>query len=83
MKKIDSQDSLEMEAQAFRTFLIYKKEQMYKTSILMNLAGFCRNCLSKWYQKAGEQRGVSLNKEESREEIYGMPYQDWKEKYQK
>ena len=49
---------------------------------LMNLAGFCRNCLSNWYREAAEEAGVPLSKEESREIVYGMPYEDWKEKYQ-
>jgi hypothetical protein len=50
---------------------------------LMNLSGFCRNCLSKWYVKASEKRNLQINYEEAREIIYGMPYSDWKKKYQK
>ena len=50
---------------------------------LMNLAGFCRNCLSKWYLAAAEERGIALDYEEAREIIYGMPYTEWKDKYQK
>ena len=50
---------------------------------LMNLSGFCRNCLSKWYVSAGEKRNLSINYEDAREVIYGMPYADWKKKYQK
>ena len=49
---------------------------------LMNLSGFCRNCLSKWYVKAAEKRNIAVNYEEAREIIYGMPYSEWKEKYQ-
>ena len=49
---------------------------------LMNLSGFCRNCLSKWYVAAAEKRGINLNYEEAREIIYGMPYSEWKNKYQ-
>ena len=49
---------------------------------LMNLSGFCRNCLSKWYLSAAEKRNLNVNYEEARELIYGMPYSDWKEKYQ-
>ena len=49
---------------------------------LMNLSGFCRNCLSKWYVSAAEKRNLNVNYEEARELIYGMPYSDWKEKYQ-
>lgn len=50
---------------------------------LMNLAGFCRNCLSKWYVAAAQERGVEMDYEQARELVYGMPYQEWKEKYQK
>ena len=49
---------------------------------LMNLSGFCRNCLSKWYVAAAEKRGINVNYEEAREIIYGMPYSEWKNKYQ-
>ena len=48
----------------------------------MELAGFCRNCLSRWYQEAAEERGIALDKDGARELIYGMPYAEWKEKYQ-
>ena len=48
----------------------------------MNLSGFCRNCLSKWYVKAAEKRNITINYEEAREIIYGMPYSEWKAKYQ-
>jgi hypothetical protein len=50
---------------------------------LMNLAGFCRNCLSNWLKDAADSRGVALSKEESREYVYGMPYETWKERHQK
>ena len=83
MKKIDPQTQLEMEAQAFRALVSHLRERTDVQNIdLMNLAGFCRNCLSKWYQKAGAERGIELSKEESREEVYGMPYQEWKDKHQ-
>ena len=49
---------------------------------LMNLSGFCRNCLSKWYRNAAEKRNINISYEEAREKIYGMPYLEWKEKYQ-
>ena len=49
---------------------------------LMNLSGFCRNCLSKWYRSAAEKRNMNMSYEEAREKIYGMPYSEWKEKYQ-
>ena len=50
---------------------------------LMNLSGFCRNCLSKWYRSAAEKRNINMSYEEARETIYGMPYSEWKKKYQK
>ena len=50
---------------------------------LMNLAGFCRNCLSRWFREEGEKNGVSMSDLEAREHVYGMPYSEWKEKYQK
>ena len=50
---------------------------------LMNLAGFCRNCLSRWFREEGEKKGVSISALEAREHVYGMPYYEWKEKYQK
>ena len=49
---------------------------------LMNLSGFCRNCLSKWYRSAAEKRNINISYDEAREKIYGMPYSEWKEKYQ-
>jgi hypothetical protein len=49
---------------------------------MMNLAGFCRNCLSNWYQEAASERGIAISKEAARERIYGMPYAEWKAKYQ-
>ena len=50
---------------------------------LMNLAGFCRNCISRWYREEAEKKGVSISDLEARERVYGMPYSEWKEKYQK
>ena len=50
---------------------------------LMNLAGFCRNCLSRWYREEAEKKGISISDPDAREQIYGMPYSEWKEKYQK
>ena len=50
---------------------------------LMNLAGFCRNCLSKWYREEAEKKGITISDPDAREHVYGMPYSEWKEKYQK
>ena len=74
---------IEFEAAAFRRLVKHLRERHDVQNIdLMNLAGFCRNCLSNWYREAAEEAGVPLSKEKSREIVYGMPYEDWKEKYQ-
>ncbi|MFL2555737.1 MAG: DUF1244 domain-containing protein [Gammaproteobacteria bacterium] len=74
----------EIEAAVFRRLVKHFMEHTEVQNIdLMNLANFCRNCLSKWYKKAAEDEGIEISYEESREIIYGMPYQEWKEKYQK
>ena len=72
-----------IEAATFRHLVDYLREHTEVQNIdLMNLAGFCRNCLSKWYRAAAEQRGVDLDYEQAREIIYGMPYAEWKGMYQ-
>ena len=82
-KEMDPQTKLEVEAAAFRALQAHLQKRTDVQNIdIMNLAGFCRNCLAKWYQKAASEKGIELSKEDSREEIYGMPYSDWKEKYQ-
>ena len=74
---------IEFEAGAFRRLVQHLRERHDVQNIdLMNLAGFCRNCLSNWYREAAEEAGVPLSKDQSREIVYGMPYEDWKEKYQ-
>lgn len=74
---------IEFEAAAFRRLVQHLRERHDVQNIdLMNLAGFCRNCLSNWYREAAEEAGVLLSKDQSREIVYGMPYEDWKEKYQ-
>jgi hypothetical protein len=81
---IDERTRTELEAAAFRTLLQHLRERTDVQNIdLMNLAGFCRNCLSKWYRAAAEQRGVSLTDPQAREIVYGMPYETWKAQYQK
>ncbi|MFH0350972.1 MAG: DUF1244 domain-containing protein [Chromatiales bacterium] len=73
----------DLEAAAFRRLLDHFRTHTEVQNIdLMNLAGFCRNCLSKWYREAGQERGVEISDEAAREIIYGMPYRDWKAKYQ-
>lgn len=74
----------ELEAATFRRLVEHLRENTDVQNIdLMNLAGFCRNCLSKWYLAAAEEKGEKLDYEGARELIYGMPYSEWKEKYQK
>ncbi|MEQ8230435.1 MAG: DUF1244 domain-containing protein [Gammaproteobacteria bacterium] len=77
------QTTLEIEAATFRRLRDYLREHTEVQNIdLMNLAGFCRNCLSKWYRAEAEQRGVGIDYEQAREVVYGMPYAEWKERYQ-
>ena len=76
--------TLELEAAAFRRLVAHLRERTDVQNIdLMNLAGFCRNCLSLWYQEAAAERGVTLSKNQSREIVYGMPYDEWKAQHQK
>ena len=81
---MNEKTQIELEAAAFRHLVGFLQEKTDVQNIdLMNLAGFCRNCLSKWYLAAAEERGIELDYEEVREIIYGMPYTEWKDKYQK
>jgi uncharacterized protein len=81
--KLDPQTRLEVEAAAFRRLVAHLRERTDVQNIdLMNLADFCRNCLSKWYAAAAEARGVALDYDEAREIVYGMPYAEWKARYQ-
>ena len=74
----------DVEAAAFRRLLEHFRSRPDVQNIdVMNLAGFCRNCLAKWYRAAAEERGVALTDAEARELIYGMPYDEWKTKHQK
>jgi hypothetical protein len=80
---IDERTRTELEAAAFRTLVDHLRSRTDVQNIdLMNLAGFCRNCLSKWYRSAAEEHGVDLDYDTAREIVYGMPYADWKAKYQ-
>ena len=81
---IDEQLQTELEAAAFRRLVAHLQAHTEVQNIdLMNLAGFCRNCLAKWLKAAGEERGLSMDYDKVREQIYGMPYEEWKAKYQK
>ena len=80
---LDNQTRLELEAAAFRTLVEHMRERTDVQNIdLMNLAGFCRNCLSKWYTAAAAEKGLDLGYEDAREIVYGMPYSDWKARHQ-
>ena len=80
----DERTRTELEAAAFRTLVAHLRERTDVQNIdLMNLAGFCRNCLSRWYREAAEQRGVALSDPQAREIVYGMPYGEWRRQYQK
>jgi uncharacterized protein len=79
----DAQTRLELEAAAFRTLVAHLGERTDVQNIdLMNLAGFCRNCLAKWYRAAAEERGLELSYDQARELIYGMPYDEWRRRHQ-
>lgn len=83
MKDIDPTTRTELEAAVFRRLVAHLRERTDVQNIdLMNLSGFCRNCLSNWYKDAAEAKGMELSKGEAREIVYGMPYETWKEKYQ-
>ena len=80
---IDDKTRTELEAAAFRRLVDHLKTRTDVQNIdLMNLAGFCSNCLSNWLKDAADAQGVTLSKDESREAVYGMPYEAWKAKYQ-
>ncbi len=80
---MEQQTRTELEAAAFRRLVDHLRERTDVQNIdLMNLSGFCRNCLSRWYQEAAAERGMELDKEEAREIIYGMPYEEWRQRYQ-
>lgn len=80
---MDDDTRTALEAAAFRTLAAHLRERTDVQNIdLMNLAGFCRNCLSKWYRAAAEERGVDMDYDEAREIVYGMPYAEWKARHQ-
>ena len=80
---IDDKTTTELEAAVFRRLVAHLRERTDVQNIdLMNLAGFCRNCLSNWMKDAADAKGVALSKDESREAVYGMPYETWKAKHQ-
>ena len=84
MTPLDPTTRTELEAAAFRRLMDHLRERTDVQNIdMMNLAGFCRNCLSRWYREAAESRDVILTDPEAREIVYGMPYKEWQAKYQR
>ena len=81
---MDDQTRIELEAAAFRRLQKHLMEDRPEVQNIdmMNLAGFCRNCLSRWYQEAANERGIEMSKAEGREVFYGEPFEDWKAKHQ-
>ena len=80
---MDEGTQVELEAAAFRRLVEHLRERTDVQNIdLMELAGFCRNCLSRWYREEAEGRGLELTDPEARELVYGMPYDEWKSRYQ-
>lgn len=83
MKQLEERQRIELEAAAFRTLVEHLRNRSDVQNIdLMNLAGFCRNCLANWMKDAADAAGVGLSKEEAREIIYGMPYEEWRARHQ-
>ena len=83
LKDINQQQETELQAAAFRALRDHLQSRTDVQNIdMMNLAGFCRNCLSRWVQEAGASRGLQIAKHDAREYVYGMPYEDWREQFQ-
>jgi uncharacterized protein len=81
---MDDQTRIELEAAAFRRLVEHLRERADVQNIdMMNLAGFCRNCLSRWYREAAAERSIPLSDPQAREIVYGMPYDEWRKQYQK
>jgi len=84
MSDLDQATRTELEAAAFRTLVAHLiKRNDVQNIDLMNLAGFCRNCLSKWYLSAAKEKGLELTMDDARQQVYGMSYDEWKAEYQK
>src|SRR5437764_8732956 len=84
MQQFDDTTRTELEAAAFRRLVEHLRERTDVQNIdMMNLAGFCRNCLSRWYREAAENEGVALTDPQAREIVYGMPYDEWRKQHQK
>jgi len=84
MPELDNTARTELEAAAFRRLVSHLRERTDVQNIdMMNLAGFCRNCLSRWYREAAAEHGIAMSDPEARETVYGMPYKEWQAKHQK
>ena len=83
-KNMDNKLNQELQSLTFERLLSHLRERKDVQNIdLMNLSGFCRNCLSKWYKEEADKKGIVISDLDAREHVYGMPYSEWKEKYQK
>jgi hypothetical protein len=82
--KLDDRTRIELEAAVYRRLVEHLRGRTDVQNIdLMNLAGFCRNCLSNWMKEAADAKGIAMSKDESRQIVYGMPYDEWRRRYQK
>lgn len=80
---LDDRTRIELEAAVYRRLVEHLRQRTDVQNIdLMNLAGFCRNCLSNWMKEAADEKGLAMSKDESREIVYGMPYEEWRKRYQ-
>lgn len=80
---LDDRTRIELEAAVYRRLVEHLRQRTDVQNIdLMNLAGFCRNCLSNWMKEAADEKGLAMSKDESREIVYGMPYDEWRKRYQ-
>ena len=83
-KNMDNKTNQELQSLTFERLLNHLRERKDVQNIdLMNLSGFCKNCLSKWYKEEADKKGVEISDLDAREHVYGMPYSEWKKKYQK
>jgi len=81
---MDDKTKKELQSAAFERLIQHLRDRKDVQNLdLMNLAGFCRNCLSKWYREEAKKKGITISDPDAREHVYGMPYSEWKEKYQK
>ena len=81
---MDENTKKELQSAAFERLINHLRDRKDVQNLdLMNLAGFCRNCLSKWYREEAKKKGIEITDPDAREHVYGMPYAEWKEKYQK